>query len=225
MISNLVWNEIGNCPLGSNQLSFILLSEFCVGGHGGLGISVCMRETGAKWVLLPVSTSIASQGKDGGRSLGVLVPLRNGEMDCERKECRASFMLWFLNLFIYFPPTWSKMPAKFVHLCSCWSVWSLKAVQSDDACLLNLNTYSIAYVCAGAAALFWWDWDWSGTHLREGARASTCYLLLFIDDPFDFLFFLFSHMFFFFLLRGLFPHCICSILHFMQKKIKVWKVF
>lgn len=110
-------------------------------------------------------------------------------------------------------------------VCSCWSVWSLKAVQSDDACLLNLNVYSIAYVCAGAAALFWWDWDWdwNGTHLREGARASACYLLLFIDDPFDFPVFLFSHMFLF-LLHGLFSFFICTILHIMQK-IKVWKVF
>lgn len=88
-------------------------------------------------------------------------------------------------------------------VCSCWSVWSLKAVQSDDACLLNLNTYSIAYVCAGAAAFFWWDWDWNGTHLREGARASACYLLLFIDDPFDFPV-LFSHMFLFYYM-GCFP--------------------
>ena len=30
--------------------------------------------------------------KDGGRSFGAGVPPRNGEMDCERKECRASFM-------------------------------------------------------------------------------------------------------------------------------------
>lgn len=169
MISNLVWNEIGNCPLGSNQLSFILLSEFCVGGHGGPGIAVCMRGTGAKWVLLPVSASIPSQGKDGGRSLGVRVPLRNGEMDCERKECRASFMLWFLNLFIYFLPHMVGEACQIcAPVCSRWSVWSLQALQTDDAGLLNFNAYSIAYVCAGAAAPLQsdWDWDWYETHLR-----------------------------------------------------------
>lgn len=105
-------------------------------------------------------------------------------------------------------------------VCFCWSVWSLKAVQSDDACLLNLNTYSIAYVCAGAAVPFRWDWDWDWNkhtekHLWHRTRTSTCYLLLSIDDPFDLLFFLVAHLFFFFYYADCFPvlsvvYCILS---------------
>ncbi len=109
-------------------------------------IFVCMRETEGKWVLLLVSTFILSQWKDGGRSFAACVPLRNGEMDCERKECRASFMPWFLNLFIYISPTWSGWPAKFKHMCTCGSVWSLDALQTENERSLTGNIYSPAYM-------------------------------------------------------------------------------
>lgn len=149
MISNSIWNEIGNRPLGSSELSFISsvaerVPNLC-GRSTAAGISVCMRETDGKWVLLPVSTSILSQGRDGGRSFGAGVPPRNGEMDCERKECRASFVPWFLNLFIYISPTWPGRPAKFMHVCVLVGlVWSLHALQTSNACSLNFNIYSIA---------------------------------------------------------------------------------
>lgn len=131
-----------------NYLSFSSVAEqvpnLC-GRSTAAGISVCMRETEGKWVLLPVSTSILSQGRDGGRSFGAGVPPRNGEMDCERKECRASFVPWFLNLFIYISPTWPGRPAKFMHVCVLVGlVWSLHALQTSNACSLNFNIYSIA---------------------------------------------------------------------------------
>lgn len=134
-----------------SYLSFSSVAEWAPNSCGrstAACIFVCMRETEAKWVLLLVSTFILSQWKDGGRSFGAQVPLCNGEMDCERKECRASFMPWFLNLFIYISPTWSGRPAKFVQVCVCvgGSVWSLDAVRTGNACSLNFNIYSIAYM-------------------------------------------------------------------------------
>lgn len=132
----------------ASYLSFYPLAERVPDACGRSAVArLCagLWEAQGKWVLLLVSTFIPSQRSDGGRSFGACVPVRNGEMDCERKECRASFMSWFLNLFIYISPTWSGRPAKAVHAAArAGPVWSLDSLQTGNARSLNFNIYSIA---------------------------------------------------------------------------------
>ena len=125
-----------------------------------------MRQTGGKWVLLLVSTSIVSQWKDGGRSFGVCVPSRNGERDCETKECRASFMPWFLNLFIYISHTWPGQPANIrAHVCA----WAC-LMSECNANSLNCNIYSIQ--CMWWSMHFQWDSDLGGNWAGSEARGT-----------------------------------------------------